>query len=156
MYLVWKLKRGSRSALRRIYEKYRSDLLRIAAGLLVETADAEDVVHDVFASFVESCRHFQLTGSLRGYPVICGANRTGNRNRSRARQAAIEGKGTWSMNDLLVFDYEAPEKLGAFFALPTRAESPHGKRRLVLGTEAVTIALQNACATGEPRNEEWT
>ena len=84
MYLVWKLKRGSRSALRRIYEKYRSDLLRIAAGLLVETANAEDVVHDVFAFFVESCRHFQLTGSLRGYPVICGANRARNRNGSRA------------------------------------------------------------------------
>jgi len=92
--LVWKLKRGSRSALRRIYEKYRSDLLRIASGLLVETTDAEDVVHDVFASFVESCRHFRLTGSLQGYLVICVANRARNINRSKARRTTIELKGT--------------------------------------------------------------
>jgi len=93
-YLVWKLKHGSRSALRRIYEKYRSDLLRVASGLLVETAEAEDVVHDVFASFVESCRHFQLTGSLQGYLVTCVANRARNMNRSKARQAMIERKRT--------------------------------------------------------------
>ncbi len=32
--LVWKLRRGNRDALRVIYEKYRDDLLRIAAGAL--------------------------------------------------------------------------------------------------------------------------
>ena len=99
--LVWKLKRGSRSALRRIYEKYRSDLLRVASGLLVEKTQAEDVIHDVFAFFVESCRHFQLTGSLRGYLVTCVANRARNINRSKARQATTELKGTpRSVSDL--------------------------------------------------------
>ncbi len=92
--LVWQLKRGSRSALRRIYEKYRSDLLRIASGLLLERAQAEDAVHDVFATFVESCRHFQLTGSLRGYLVACVANRARNINRSKTRRTAIELRGT--------------------------------------------------------------
>jgi RNA polymerase sigma-70 factor (ECF subfamily) len=92
--LVWMLKRGSQAALRRIYEKYRSNLLRIASGLLVEKADAEDSVHDVFASFVESCRDFELTGSLQGYLIRCVANRARNINRTRARQATIKLKGT--------------------------------------------------------------
>jgi RNA polymerase sigma-70 factor (ECF subfamily) len=92
--LVWELKRGSQAALRRIYEKYRSNLLRIASGLLVERADAEDAVHDVFASFVESCRGFELTGSLQGYLVRCVANRARNINRTKARQATIESTGT--------------------------------------------------------------
>ena len=50
--LVWKLKRGSRQALRCIYEKYRDDLLRLSAALLNETSVAEDIVHDVFIAFV--------------------------------------------------------------------------------------------------------
>lgn len=87
--LVWKLKQGSRSALRRIYEKYRDDLLRIAAGLLVERGEAEDVVHDVFASFVESCRSFVLTGSLKGYLAICVANKARNLNRTKSRRGTV-------------------------------------------------------------------
>ena len=51
--LIWKLRRGNKDALRVIYEKYRDDLLRIAAWLLKEKrSEAEDVVHDVFAGFV--------------------------------------------------------------------------------------------------------
>lgn len=85
--LVWKLKHGSREALRRIYEKYRDDMLRIAAGLLNETNAAEDIVHDVFIVFVRSARQFQLTGSLRGYLTTCVANRARNLNRSKQQQS---------------------------------------------------------------------
>ena len=87
--LIWKLKRGNRDALRQIYDKYRSDLLRVASGLLTETAQAEDAVHDVFVAFVESCRYFTLTGSLRAYFVTCVANRARNLNRTRARQSRV-------------------------------------------------------------------
>ena len=45
--LIWRLKRGSRDALGRIYEKYENDLLTLAANLLPDAA-AEDVVQDVF------------------------------------------------------------------------------------------------------------
>ena len=84
--LIWKLRRGSRDALCRIYEKYRDDLLWIAAGLLNETSAAEDIVHDVFVVFVRSARQFQLTGSLRGYLAKCVANRARNINRSKHQQ----------------------------------------------------------------------
>ena len=83
--LVWKLRRGSRDALCRIYEKYRDDLLRLATALLNETGTAEDVVHDVFTCFVRSAKQFQLTGSLRGYLATCVANRARNVNRAGRR-----------------------------------------------------------------------
>ncbi len=46
--LIWKFKRGNPDAVCRIYERYRDDLLRLAAALLNENHEAEDVVHDVF------------------------------------------------------------------------------------------------------------
>lgn len=87
--LVWKLRRGNAEALRRIYEKYRDDLLRLAISLSNDTTTAEDVVHDVFASFVRESRHFCLAGSLRSYLARCVANRARNVNRSaRLRRTA--------------------------------------------------------------------
>ena len=87
--LIWKLRRGSRDALCRIYEKYRDDLLRIAAGLLNETNAAEDIVHDVFVAFVRSAGQFQLTGSLRGYLTTCVANKARNLNRTKSIQRTV-------------------------------------------------------------------
>ena len=87
--LVWKFKHGSKDALCHIYEKYRDDLLRIAAGLLNETGAAEDIVHDVFVVFVRSAKQFRLTGSLRGYLARCVVNRARNANLSRQRRQAV-------------------------------------------------------------------
>jgi RNA polymerase sigma-70 factor (ECF subfamily) len=86
--LVWQLRRGSREALCRIYEKYRDDMLRLAAGLVGERSEAEDAVHEVFASFVEFSRSFVLTGSLKGYLCTCVANKARNLNRTRQRRHA--------------------------------------------------------------------
>lgn len=65
--LVWRLRQGNPEALCRIYEKYRDDLLRLAVSLSNDTAAAEDVVHDVFTSFIRESRQFRLTGSLRSF-----------------------------------------------------------------------------------------
>jgi len=73
---------------RRIYEKYKNDLLAIAAGLLNDVAASEDVVHDVFVSFLKLQR-FRLTGSLKGYLATCTANAARNAIRSRARRAGV-------------------------------------------------------------------
>jgi RNA polymerase sigma-70 factor, ECF subfamily len=94
--LVWKLKRGSRDALCRIYDKYRDDLLRIAAGLLNETSSAEDIVHDVFAGFIRSASQFELKGSLRGYLTTCVANNARNMNRSGHRRPTVSLDNTGS------------------------------------------------------------
>ena len=87
--LVWKLRRGSTDALRVIYEKYRDDLLRIAAGLLKEKSHAEDAVHDVFTAFVSASSNFTLTGSLRGYLTTCVANNARNINRTISRRGMV-------------------------------------------------------------------
>jgi RNA polymerase sigma-70 factor (ECF subfamily) len=81
--LVFQSRRGSREALTRIYEKYKADLLLLAMGLLNDKAAAEDVVHDVFLSFVRSLDRFRLTGSLKGFLLTCTANHARNWNKAQ-------------------------------------------------------------------------
>ena len=76
--LVRRLNRGDATALSRVYEKYRDDLLRLAASLLRDRAAAEDVVQDVFVRFAGLARTFRLTGSLKGYLATCVANAARN------------------------------------------------------------------------------
>jgi RNA polymerase sigma factor (sigma-70 family) len=80
--LVWKFKHGSKDAFCQLYEKYRDDLLRLAVSLLNEADIAEDIVHDVFTSFIGNVEQFQLTGNLKSYLAICVANRARNANRA--------------------------------------------------------------------------
>ena len=85
--LLWRFKCGSREAFRLIYEKYADSLLTLAANLLNDKADAEDVLQDVFISFVQSVEKFRLRGSLRGYLTTCVVNRSRDYIRkSRRRQ----------------------------------------------------------------------
>ena len=52
--LVWRCKRGSKEAMRGIYEKYRNGLLTLARSILNDREAAEDILHDVFVSFARS------------------------------------------------------------------------------------------------------
>ena len=88
--LILKFNRGNREALRGIYEKYKDDLVTLAAALLTDVASAEDVVHDVFVGFIESSRKFRLTGSLKGYLATCVANNARNRNKAGRRHQNVE------------------------------------------------------------------
>jgi len=87
--LVWKFNRGNRDVVRGIYEKYKNDLVTLAAALLSDVSSAEDVVHDVFVSFIKSSPKFRLTGSLKGYLATCVANSARNRNRAGKRRRYI-------------------------------------------------------------------
>ena len=86
--LVWKFNRGSKDALRRIYEKYKDDLLGLAITLLRDRSLAEDVVHDVFVSFAGAVGTFHLSGTLKGYLSTCVANCARDRNRLRSPRDA--------------------------------------------------------------------
>ena len=91
--LVARCKRGSRDALRRIYEKYRDSLLILAIALSRDVGLAEDAVHDVFVAFAQNVASFELTGSLKGYLAKCVANRVRDlmrTNRSRTRALSSE------------------------------------------------------------------
>jgi RNA polymerase sigma factor (sigma-70 family) len=73
--LVTRCRKGSRDALRRIYEKYRDSLLILAIALSHDVSLAEDAVHDVFVAFAQNIASFKLTGSLKAYLARCVANR---------------------------------------------------------------------------------
>lgn len=73
--LVWRFKKGSRSALCRIYEKYYDYLLTVATALLYDVSAAEDVVHDSFLKLSGSPHLLNPKRSLKWYLVACVSNR---------------------------------------------------------------------------------
>jgi len=79
--LIWKFNHGSEDALCRIYEKYRDNMVRIAAGLLNDVNVAEDVVQDVFLEFVHSAGKHRIRQSLKGYLTSCTVNKIRNMKR---------------------------------------------------------------------------
>ncbi|MHC4460312.1 MAG: RNA polymerase sigma factor [Planctomycetota bacterium] len=87
--LLWRFRCGSRDAFRHIYEKYAADLLTLAANLLSDGSAAEDVVQDVFISFVKSVEQFRLRGSLKSYLTTCVANRSRDYIRKKKRQQTV-------------------------------------------------------------------
>jgi RNA polymerase sigma-70 factor (ECF subfamily) len=84
--LKWRLKRGCREALARIYEKHVNRLLTLAMGLLNDPHAAEDVVQDVFVSLAKDPGRLGLRGSLRAYLAKSVVNRV----RDRMRQERIQ------------------------------------------------------------------
>jgi RNA polymerase sigma-70 factor (ECF subfamily) len=83
--LIWQLRRGSREALRRTYDKYHSDLLKIAVVLTGGISAAEDVVQDVFTKFAQSSGRLALSGSLRSYLITSTVNGVRNLRRYHCR-----------------------------------------------------------------------
>jgi RNA polymerase sigma-70 factor (ECF subfamily) len=88
MLLIRKFNRGDRQCLAPIYEKYKHDLVTLAAILLTDVSAAEDIVHDVFVSFIRSAGDFRLTGSLKSYLATCVANSARNKNKTLQRYRA--------------------------------------------------------------------
>ncbi len=87
--LILKFNRGDGQPLHRMYDKYKVGLLTLAGALLYDKTEAEDVVHDVFVSFIGSGQKFRLTGSLKGYLATCVANKARNVNKARAVRQSV-------------------------------------------------------------------
>ena len=87
--LVRRLRRGVVSALRRIYETYKADLLTVAAYVTGDPSAAEDVLHDVFLAFAARTDRLNARKSLRSYLVTCVTNRA--RDVMRAKHRRREG-----------------------------------------------------------------
>ena len=88
--LIWKFKLGDQDALRRIYEKYKNDLLKLAIALLNDINIAEDVVEEIFTTFAQSAATISISGNLKSYLTICVANRIRNTKRDRQRHEASD------------------------------------------------------------------
>ena len=87
--LILRFNRGDRGVLHRIYDKYKDDLVSLAAALLLDVSLAEDVVHDVFIAFLDAAERLRLTGSLKGYLATCVANRARNVNKAAWRRHGV-------------------------------------------------------------------
>jgi RNA polymerase sigma-70 factor (ECF subfamily) len=122
--LLKRLRAGDKDALRRIYEKYIDDLLRVATSLLSDIQAAEDCLHDVFVDFAGATDGFVIRSSLKSYLVSCVANRARDQSRKRTRQSAVLAKKVCgqriSGNPLrqIVDSEESARVLGALAALP--------------------------------------
>ena len=130
--LVWKLKRGNSDALRRIYEKYKDDLLALAIALSNDRTAAEDVLHDVFVSFAEYAVKLQLRTSLKSYLLSCIANRIRSlqcqKNRQNAQIVTIEE---------IEHDCNGPERLAIFAEQSKQVEEalselPYQQREIIV------------------------
>ena len=88
--LIWRCKQGNKTAFRRIYEKYEGDLRTLAANLLEDKTAAEDVVHDVFISFLSINDKFELRSSLAGYLKTSVANKARDYHRKKRPQTNAE------------------------------------------------------------------
>ena len=104
--LIWKFKCGNRDALGRIYGKYKNYLLKLAIVLANDTNTAEDVVHDVFVSFVQSAAKIRLAGNLKSYLSTCVVNRIRNRKRDEQRHEAVGIENS----DRIISDSVQPER----------------------------------------------
>lgn len=130
--LKWKFRRGSPEALARIYQKYLDPMLSLAVGLLNNTTQAEDVVHDVFVSFAKSAGDFRVRGSLSGYLATSVVNRVRDYQRRRRRQVASFSQRVEPDRDLA-----APEDTVIFTEQAGRlnqavADLPDEQREVVL------------------------
>ena len=90
--LIWKFKRGSREALRRIYDKYHNCLLKIAVVLTGNIDTAEDIVQEVFTKFAQSSKRLEPAGSLKSYLITSALNGVRNirRDNNRHRTETLE------------------------------------------------------------------
>lgn len=123
--LIWRFNQGDREALRDIYEKYKDELVTLAAVLLTDISSAEDIVHDVFVSFIKNAAKFRLTGSLKGYLATCVANSARNKNKGRYRHQSIgldevnpADSGTNSPDTAAMFTEELSQLSRALAQLP--------------------------------------
>ncbi len=102
--LKWKFKQGSTEALSCIYQKYLDNLLTLAVGLLNDPNEAEDIVQDVFVSFVKSADNFKLRGSLKAYLTTSVVNRV--RDCVRKRRTRSMARGTLNED----IDFQKPDQ----------------------------------------------
>ena len=128
--LLSRLRAGDKDALRRIYEKYIDDLLRVATSLLSDIQSAEDCLHDVFVNFAGTVDGSMIHSNLKSYLISCVANRARDQLRSKARQSTYQteklSSPTVSTNPTKQL-IDAEESVRVFEAL---AELPYQQREV--------------------------
>jgi len=83
--LLKDLQRGETAVWRRIYLKYKDDLLTVAQSLVCDIDAAEDCLQEVFVSLVSD--ESKVQSSLKGYLLSCVVNRARDHLRRKYAQS---------------------------------------------------------------------
>ncbi|MGD8499825.1 MAG: RNA polymerase sigma factor [Phycisphaerales bacterium] len=84
-HLLRLLRHGDRRALRRLYEKYRTDLYTVALSLTQDVHTAEDCLQNVFVRLAEAAADLEIRRNVKGYLISCVANRARDRLRRKSK-----------------------------------------------------------------------
>jgi len=134
--LLRKLKRGDAAAVRHVYDRHKHDMLGLAIALSRDRATGEDVVHDVFVSFVRFCPKLRLRTSLRSYLLSSVANRVRNLKRAKAQRTPPVDEVPDRSSDLHRPDRIAVQAEQATLVEQAMRQLPYDQR------EAIVLHLQ--------------
>lgn len=148
--LVRALQSGDRSALDSLFRRYSAELLRLASGLTSNTADAEDVVQDVFVGLSLALRRYEDRGTFRAWlraVTVRTALMVRRRHASR-RQAPLDeahpatsgdSLAALALRDALV---RLPEPLRDVFVLKVSEGYSHAEIAELLGIRSGTSEVR--------------
>jgi RNA polymerase sigma-70 factor (ECF subfamily) len=89
-HLIAQVASGDPEAVGGLYDRYAAVLLPVALRILGSRADAEDVVHDTFATLPDRSRHYAVErGSVAAWLVILVRNLSLDRIRRRGVRTAL-------------------------------------------------------------------
>ena len=111
--LMARYNRDDKEIIRRIYQKYKDQLVTLAAALLYDKQTAEDVVHDVFIMLINTAGKMKLTSSLKSFLSVCVANKA----RTINQRARLQTSRTTDFSQITA-DLQSPD-LSAIFGEET-------------------------------------
>ncbi|MFA5423534.1 MAG: RNA polymerase sigma factor [Phycisphaerae bacterium] len=123
--------RGHRDVLPRIYEKYKHELVTLAAALLYDKSKAQDAVHDVFIALLDTKRQLKIRHTLKGYLATAVANAARSSNRAYVRAVQNESSGQFS-DELTRPDTQAASDEMKGHLLKALAELPYEQREVIM------------------------
>jgi RNA polymerase sigma-70 factor, ECF subfamily len=83
------LRRGDPAAIGALYDLYAPDLLRLATRLLTTSADAEDVVHDLFVGLPELLSRYEHRDALLAWLRAVTVRMAHMRRRRETRRSGV-------------------------------------------------------------------
>jgi len=130
--LLRRFKNGNSEALSRIYTKYENHLLALAASLLGDVHSAEDLVHDVFSSFIQSRQQIRQNGSLKSFLSTCVVNRARDKIRTGKSRAALLEEANFSYTNINEPDQDIIYSEKTWEICRALAQLPYDQREVIV------------------------
>ena len=73
--MVARLKAGDQEAFGQVYERFKGDVLALAAAMLGQQDEAWDILHEVFVSLARAAPELAPESNLKAYLLTAAANR---------------------------------------------------------------------------------